>query len=62
MVEVVSHLRLEDSGPEKTRLNWSATSEMSGTVANVGGRLLEGVARRLTEQFWTDFARRVSAG
>ena len=23
--------------------------------------LLEGTARRLTEQFWTDFARRVSA-
>jgi carbon monoxide dehydrogenase subunit G len=61
-VEVVSHLRLEDSGPEKTRLNWSATSEVSGTVASVAPRLLEGTARRLTEQFWTDFARRVSDG
>jgi carbon monoxide dehydrogenase subunit G len=61
-VDVISHLRLEDAGPEKTRLNWSATSEVSGTVASVGARLLEGTARRLTEQFWTDFARRVSAG
>ena len=61
-VDVVSHLRLEDAGPEKTRLNWSATSEVSGTVASVGARLLEGTARRLTEEFWTDFARRVSAG
>jgi uncharacterized protein len=61
-VDVVSHLRLEDAGAEKTRLNWSATSELSGTVASVGARLLEGTARRLTEQFWTDFARRVSAG
>ena len=61
-VDVVSHLRVEDSGPEKTRLNWSATSEVSGTVASVGARLLEGTARRLTEEFWTDFARRVSAG
>jgi carbon monoxide dehydrogenase subunit G len=60
-IDVVSHLRLEDSGPEKTRLNWSATSEVSGTVANVGARLLEGAARRLTEEFWTGFARRVSA-
>jgi carbon monoxide dehydrogenase subunit G len=60
-VDVVSHLRLEDGGSEKTRLNWSATSEMSGTVASVGARLLEGTARRLTEEFWTDFARRVSA-
>ena len=61
-VDVVSHLQLEDAGPEKTRLNWSATSEVSGTVASVGARLLEGTARRLTEQFWADFARRVSAG
>jgi len=61
-VDVVSHLRLEDAGPEKTRLNWSATSEVSGTVASVGARLLEGTARRLTEGFWIDFARRVSAG
>jgi carbon monoxide dehydrogenase subunit G len=61
-VDVVSHLRLEDAGPEKTRLNWSATSEVSGTVASVGARLLEGTARRLTEQFWTDFAQRISAG
>ncbi|MBA3344528.1 MAG: carbon monoxide dehydrogenase subunit G [Gemmatimonadales bacterium] len=61
-VDVVSHLRLEDAGPGMTRLNWSATSDISGTVASVGARLLESTARRLTEQFWTDFAQRVSAG
>jgi carbon monoxide dehydrogenase subunit G len=61
-VDVVSHLHLEDAGAGKTRLRWSATSEVSGTVASVGARLLEGTARRLTEEFWTDFARRVSAG
>jgi len=60
-VEVVSSLQVEDARDGKTRLNWSATSEVSGTVASVGARLLEGTARRLTEQFWTDFARRVSA-
>jgi hypothetical protein len=31
-------------------------------VASVGARLLEGTARRLTEQFWTDFARRIGTG
>jgi len=61
-VDVVSALRVEDAGDGRTRLNWSATSEVSGTVASVGARLLEGTARKLTEQFWTDFARRVSAG
>jgi uncharacterized protein len=60
-VDVVSELRLEDLGDGKSRLNWSATSEVSGTVASVGARLLEGTARKLTEQFWTDFARRVGA-
>ena len=61
-VDVVSALQVQDAGNGRTRLNWSATSDISGTVANLGVRLLEGTARRLTEQFWTDFARRVSAG
>lgn len=61
-VDVVSNVRLEDAGNGRTRLNWAATSTISGTVASVGARLLEGTARRLTEEFWTDFARRVSAG
>jgi carbon monoxide dehydrogenase subunit G len=61
-VEVVSALQVEDAGDGRTRLNCSAISDMSGGVASIGGRLLEGTARRLTEQFWTDFAHRVSAG
>jgi carbon monoxide dehydrogenase subunit G len=61
-VDVVSALQVENAGNGHTRLNWSATSEVSGTVASVGARLLEGTARRLTEQFWTDFAQRASAG
>jgi carbon monoxide dehydrogenase subunit G len=58
-VDVLSALRLEEAGDSRTRLHWTATSDISGTVASVGARLLEGTARRLTEQFWTDFARRV---
>ena len=57
-VEVVSALRLEETGRSATRLNWSAVSDISGAVATVGGRLLEGTARKLTEEFWSDFARR----
>lgn len=58
-IDVVSNMRIEDVGGG-SQLNWSATSEVSGTVASVGARLMEGTARKLTEQFWTDFARRVS--
>lgn len=61
-VDVVSNVRLEQAGNGRTRLRWAATSTISGTVASFGARLLEGTARRLTEDFWTDFARRVSAG
>jgi carbon monoxide dehydrogenase subunit G len=53
-------VRLDEAGSGRTRLNWSATTNVSGTLASVGARLLEGTARRLTEEFWTDFARRVS--
>ena len=31
-------------------------------LAGAGARLLEGVVRSFTEDFWNDFARRVSAG
>ena len=62
MVDTVSSVRLEDAADGRTRLKWSATSAVSGTVASVGARLLEGTARKLTEQFWTDFARRVGPG
>jgi uncharacterized protein len=59
-VDTVSSVRLEPLGNGLTRLNWSATSTISGTLAGLGARLLEAAAARLTEDFWTDFARRVS--
>ena len=59
-VDTVSSVRLEPLGNGRTRLHWSATTTISGTVAGLGARLLEAAARRLTEDFWTDFARRVS--
>jgi carbon monoxide dehydrogenase subunit G len=59
-IDVVSNLQVDDAGSGGTQLKWSATSEVSGTVASVGARLMEGTARKLTEQFWTDFAQRVS--
>jgi carbon monoxide dehydrogenase subunit G len=31
-----------------------------GTVASVGGRLLKGTAKKLTESFWEKFAERVA--
>jgi carbon monoxide dehydrogenase subunit G len=61
VVDVVSAVRLEDA-QAGTRLNWSATSDVSGTLAKLGPRMIESAARMMTEQFWTDFARRVGLG
>jgi carbon monoxide dehydrogenase subunit G len=59
-IDLVSSMQLQDAGSNESQLNWSATSEVSGTVAKLGVRLMEGTARKLTEQFWSDFAYRVS--
>src|SRR3954462_7572052 len=59
-IDVVSDMRVLDASTGTTQLSWSATSVLSGTVVSMGARLMEGAARRLTEQFWTDFAERVS--
>jgi uncharacterized protein len=61
-IDVASDVRVIADGPGSTQLSWSATSQVSGAVAKMGARLMEGAARRLTEQFWTDFAERVSQG
>lgn len=40
---------LEDGG---TRMDWKATVTVSGTLASVGARLMQGTAERLTGQFF----------
>lgn len=59
-VDVTTSFVLEDGGPRVIRLRWGADANVGGTVASVGARLLEGTARRLTEEFWQDFADLVS--
>lgn len=60
-VEVTAALGLEPMSEIRTRMSWTAETEISGTVASVGARLMEGTARRLTEQFWTRFAESIAA-
>src|SRR6266487_1596111 len=44
------HLSALDSG--ETQMDWTATVVVSGTIASVGARLLQGTAERLTGQFF----------
>jgi carbon monoxide dehydrogenase subunit G len=60
-LDTTTSFQLEELAPRLIRLNWQAVSEVGGTVASVGARLLEGTARRLAEDFWKDFAKKVSA-
>lgn len=59
-VEVTAELSLEVLDAVRTRMSWKAVSDISGTVASVGARLMEGTARKLTEQFWIKFAASIS--
>jgi carbon monoxide dehydrogenase subunit G len=59
-LEVMSFMRVEDTGIGLTQLHWSAAAEVRGAIAGAGSRVLKAFANRLTTHFWTDFARRVS--
>lgn len=60
-VAMDSRIRIEEVDPGHQRLHWEAETTVDGALAGVGAPLVEGVARRLTERFWEDFARRVEA-
>lgn len=60
-MSVTTSFTLTDVDPHTVRLAWTAESEVGGTVASVGARLLEGTARRLAAEFWQDFADKVTA-
>lgn len=42
-------MRTSETGPGATELAWSADAAVSGPLAGLGGRLLEGQARKTTE-------------
>lgn len=58
-VDATTSFRIEELNGHRVRLHWEAVTQVGGTIASVGARLLEGTARRLTEEFWRDFATRV---
>ena len=57
-VDMTTAIRLDEGAPGVTTMHWQSDCEVSGILASVGGHLLEGTARKFTEQFWLDFAAR----
>jgi carbon monoxide dehydrogenase subunit G len=46
---------------DETTMDWTADVNVSGTIASVGARLLEGTARKLTAQFFDCFRQKLEA-
>ena len=53
-------VRLEASGSD-TVLHYEVQAEVGGKLAQLGGRLIDGTAKRLAEQFFTSFGAIVGA-
>jgi len=52
-VEMFGDMVLTSLNDAETRMDWKASVVVSGTIASVGARLLQGMAERLTGQFFT---------
>lgn len=51
-VDMSGHMHLSALEGDQTQMDWKAGVVVSGTIASVGARLLQGVAERLTGQFF----------
>ncbi|MGB8343997.1 MAG: carbon monoxide dehydrogenase subunit G [Ktedonobacteraceae bacterium] len=51
-VDLFGEMLLVAEEGEQTRMDWKATVVVSGTIASVGARLLQGTADKLTGQFF----------
>lgn len=60
-VDLNGEMTLTPEGDEQTRMDWKATVVVSGTIASVGARLLQGTADKLTGQFFECLKTKISA-
>lgn len=49
-VDATAHMRLVDNGSGGTRMDWDADVSISGTLASVGARMIEGTANKMIGQ------------
>jgi carbon monoxide dehydrogenase subunit G len=60
-VDAVGEMHLADGANGGTTMNWSANVNISGTLASVGARLIEGTAKKLIGQTFTCIKTKVEA-
>jgi hypothetical protein len=50
-------VKLEEVGPEETLLHYHTRVDVGGKLAQLGARLLDSTAKKLTRQFFDDFCK-----
>ena len=50
-------VRLEDGDNGGTRLDYDVEAQIGGKLAQLGGRLINGVAKKYADEFFTNFAK-----
>jgi uncharacterized protein len=60
-VDMSGDMHLTALDGDQTRMDWKATVIVSGTIASVGARLLQGTAEKLTGQFFDCLKTRLQA-
>ena len=49
-VEQLSTIELDAPSPDRTTMRWTSDVTISGTIAQMGGRLMQGTADKITQQ------------
>lgn len=60
--EMTADMALEATDSGGTLVAWSATADVSGTIASLGGRALKSVTKRLVNRFFDDIAAKAAEG
>lgn len=61
-VDLTGDMQLTSVDAEQTKMDWEATVTVSGTIASVGARLMQGTAEKLTGQFFDCLKSRLQEG
>ncbi|WP_245853144.1 CoxG family protein [Natrinema ejinorense] len=60
--ETVAEMELKENGTGGTTVVWSATADVSGTIASLGGRALKSVTKRLVKKFFSKMQSKADEG
>jgi carbon monoxide dehydrogenase subunit G len=60
-VDIAGAMQLTAESDTVTHMDWHADVNVSGTIASVGARLMEGTAKKLTAQFFNCVREKVEA-